>query len=83
MAKKSNIKKALRGAFLKDRIKFMSKTSQYFKDIKAELKHVNWPGRKLTIMYTLVVIVLSVLLAYFLGIFDFLFSLGLGKIIGF
>ena len=61
----------------------MSKTTEYFKEIKAELKHVNWPGRKITISYTVVVVALSVFTAYFLGIFDFLFSQGLGKIIGF
>ena len=61
----------------------MSKTKEYFNEIKGELKHVNWPGRKLTIAYTIIVIVLSVLVAYFLGFFDFLFSQGLQKIIGY
>ena len=61
----------------------MSKTTEYFKETKGELKHVVWPGRKLTILYTIVVIVLSILVAYFLGIFDFIFSKGLEKIIGY
>jgi preprotein translocase subunit SecE len=61
----------------------MAKISEYFKETKAELKHVNWPGRKLTINYTLIVIALSVLLAYFLGVFDFIFSKGLEKLISF
>ena len=61
----------------------MSKTTEYFKETKAELKHVNWPGRKMTIFYTIMVLVISILVAYFLGIFDFLFSKGLEKIIGF
>jgi preprotein translocase subunit SecE len=61
----------------------MSKITEYFKDTKAELKHVNWPGRKLTIFYTIIVLVVSVLVAYFLGFFDFLFSSGLQKIISF
>ena len=61
----------------------MSKTTEYFKEIKAELKHVNWPTRSQTIFYTLAVLGLSVLIAYFLGIFDFLFSQGIQKIIGF
>ena len=61
----------------------MSKTTEYFKDIKAELKHVNWPTRKQTITYTVFVLVLSILVAYFLGIFDFIFKNGLQKIIGF
>lgn len=61
----------------------MSKTTEYFKDIKAELKHVIWPSRSQTIFYTIIVVALSVFIAYYLGIFDFLFSQGLGKLIGF
>ena len=61
----------------------MVKITEYFKETKAELKHVNWPGRKLTFYYTMIVIALSVLVAYFLGIFDFIFSQGLMKLISF
>ena len=59
----------------------MSKITDYLKETKTELKHVIWPTRSQTFYYTLIVIILSVLIAYFLGIFDFIFSLGLGKII--
>ena len=61
----------------------MSKLTEYLKETKAELKHVIWPGRRQTFYYTLIVIVLSVLVAYYLGIFDFIFSKGLSKIISF
>ena len=61
----------------------MSKITEYFKEIKLELKHVVWPTRNQTVFYTLIVIVLSVLVAYYLGIFDFIFSQGLQKLIGF
>jgi preprotein translocase subunit SecE len=59
----------------------MSKITEYFKEIKAELKHVVWPTKNQTILYTLIVIVLSIIVAYFLGIFDFIFSQLLQKII--
>ena len=59
----------------------MSRITEYFKETKAELKHVIWPSRQQTFYYTLIVIVLSVLLAYFLGIFDFIFGRLLGRII--
>jgi len=59
----------------------MSKITEYLKETKTELKHVIWPSRSQTFYYTLVVIVLSVLVAYYLGIFDFLFSKILQKII--
>ena len=60
----------------------MSKITEYLKDTKTELKHVIWPSRSQTFYYTLIVIILSVAIAYFLGIFDFIFSRGIGKILG-
>lgn len=61
----------------------MSKITEYLEETKTELKHVIWPSRNQTLFYTLIVIILSVLLAYYLGIFDFIFSQVLQKIIGF
>lgn len=61
----------------------MSKITEYFQETKTELKHVIWPSKTQTFFYTLVVIILSGLVAYSLGIFDFLFSKGLEKIISF
>ena len=61
----------------------MSKVTEYFKETKGELKHVIWPTKRQALFYTLIVIVLSVLIAYFLGIFDFIFSKGLEKIVSF
>lgn len=59
----------------------MSKIKEYFEETKIELKHVIWPSKNQTMYYTLIVIVLSVVIAYYLGIFDFIFSQGLTKII--
>jgi preprotein translocase subunit SecE len=56
---------------------------KYLKDTKAEMSHVTWPTKKQTIAYTLAVIVISILVAYFLGAFDFIFSQGIKAIIGF
>ena len=58
-----------------------SKITEYLKETKGELKHVIWPSRNQTFYYTLIVIVLSVLIAYYLGVFDFVFSKLLGKIL--
>lgn len=58
-----------------------SKITEYFQDTKTELKHVVWPSRNQTLYYTLIVIILSVAISYYLGIFDFIFSQGLQKII--
>ena len=59
----------------------MSKVIEYLKETKAELKHVIWPKKSQTLYYTLIVIVLSILTGYYLGIFDFIFSRGLEKLI--
>ena len=47
---------------------------QYLKEVRAELRHVSWPTRAQTIMYTLVVIAISLAAAVYLGLFDYLFS---------
>jgi len=59
----------------------MSKITEYFKETKTELKYVIWPSRSQTIFYTLVVIGLSIFIGYFLGLFDFIFSKGLEKLL--
>jgi len=59
----------------------MSKIIEYFKETKTELKHVIWPSRNQTLYYTIIVVVLSLVISYYLGIFDFIFSQGLQKII--
>ena len=50
------------------------KITQYIKDTKAELKHVNWPTRAQAIGYTAIVIIFSIVVAALLGAFDFVFS---------
>ncbi len=53
----------------------------YVKETKAELKHVSWPTKKQALAFTLLTIVISILVAFYLGLFDFLFSLILEQII--
>ena len=59
----------------------MSKLSNYLTETKEELKHVSWLSRKQTIMFSVLVIVISIAVAAYLGFFDYLFSLGLKNII--
>lgn len=59
----------------------MSKITEYFKDTRAEFRHVNWPTRRQTIVFTALVLVISAVVAYSLGLFDYIFSQLLGKII--
>ncbi len=46
----------------------------YLKGSKEELKKVSWPQKKTVINHTIAVIIISVLVALFLGALDFLFS---------
>lgn len=47
---------------------------QYLKDTQSELKHVSWPTRKQAIIFTSIVVVVSVATAAYLGAFDWLFT---------
>ena len=59
----------------------MNKLINYIKDTRGELKHVSWPTKKQSIWFTVIVIVVSLLTAAFLGFFDFILSLGLDNFI--
>lgn len=56
----------------------MSKTKDYIKEVIAEGKNVHWPTRNQTILYTAAVLIVSAIIAYYLGLFDFIFGQGLG-----
>ena len=45
----------------------------FFKEVYTEGKKVDWPSREEAIKYTLIVIVISVTIAAFLGGLDFIF----------
>ena len=46
----------------------------YLKETKGEMKHVSWPTKKQSTYFTIIVIVISLLTAAFLGFFDFIFN---------
>ncbi|KKW09374.1 MAG: Preprotein translocase, SecE subunit [Candidatus Kaiserbacteria bacterium GW2011_GWA2_49_19] len=50
---------------------------QYLKDTRGELNHVAWPTRLQTIVYTIIVILLSIFIAMYLGLFDYIFTTSL------
>jgi len=51
-----------------------NKLFNYFKNSVAELKKVNWPTKKQTIDHTLLVVGISLGMALFLGIVDFILT---------
>ena len=52
----------------------MNKLITFIKEAKVELFKVNWPSKKQTLNYTLIVIGVSLAVAAFLGGLDYIFS---------
>lgn len=48
--------------------------NQYISETKAEMKHVSWPSRKQTIIFTSLVIAISLAMAIYLGALDTIFQ---------
>jgi len=61
--------------------KYWGKVVTYLKEAYAELKKVQWPTRRETLKYTLIVIGFSVGVAIFLGIIDYILTIVVGRII--
>ena len=57
------------------------KIKGFLKEVRLEMKKVNWPTRKETVKYTLIVVGLSVVVAAFLGSLDALFQFLLNRFI--
>lgn len=53
----------------------------YFREVRAEMKHVSWPSRRLTIVYTIVVVLVSLAVAVYLGLLDYVFSAVIKQVI--
>jgi len=58
-----------------------SKISTFLKEVKLEMKKVNWPNRQETIRYTLIVVGVSFAIAVFLGALDFIFTTLLNRFV--
>lgn len=52
----------------------MAGFGQYLKDTQSELNHVAWPTQAQTIVYTILVLAVSAAVAAYLGLFDYLFT---------
>ncbi len=52
---------------------------EYINETRGEMRHVSWPTRKQTVIYTSLVVGVSILTAVYLGLFDYIFT---DKLIG-
>lgn len=59
----------------------ISKPIKYFKESKEELKKVSWPTGKEALHLTIVVVVISGIIALFLGFFDLILNEGMSFIL--
>ncbi|RCW40307.1 MULTISPECIES: preprotein translocase subunit SecE [unclassified Halanaerobium] len=53
---------------------FFSKIAKFFRQVKSELKKVNWPNREEVASNTLVVLVTVISLIVFIGVLDLLLA---------
>lgn len=53
-----------------DKLPLLQRIKNYLKGVQAELRKVTWPTRKELLNYTVVVVVMTILIALFIGLFD-------------
>lgn len=61
---------------------FLGKSKKFFREVKAEMKKVTWPGRKEVVSNTFIVIVSVAIAAVVIGFFDAAVVGALKSIIG-
>ena len=54
----------------------------YLREVKLELNKVTWPSKQQTMNMTLVVIIVSILVAIYLGVLDLVFARLMAFILG-
>lgn len=59
----------------------MDRLTKYFRDTAAELRQVSWPTQRQAMLYTVLVIGISAVVAMFVGAFDFIFSKGISLLV--
>jgi len=79
-------KRARRGLFKKEIeimqiTKFPKKIFNFFREVKLEMKKIDWPSKKQVLKNTLIVIGVSLAIAIFLGGLDFIFTTLLNKFV--
>ncbi len=49
---------------------FLTRTQEFFREVIAEFRRVNWPSRQALINSTVVVLVVTLVISFFLGAVD-------------
>lgn len=61
--------------------KSADKLGKFFREVRAELKKVNWPDRKELVSSTIIVVISVIVIAAFIGVVDLVFSGLLGYVL--
>ena len=59
----------------------MSQLTKYIGMTIAELRQVSWPSQRQTILYTILVVAISAIVALYVGAFDYLFAQAINLIV--
>ena len=59
----------------------MNRLFNHFRATRGELKHVSWPTQRQIVIFTALVIAISILTGIYLGVLDFGFTRGLDAIL--
>ena len=70
-----------KGVLKNQKMKFIYKIPEFLKEVRIEMKKVTWLSRQETFKYTMIVVGVSIGVALFLGLWDFIFSTLLKKFI--
>lgn len=60
----------------------MTSPFTYLKHVREEFTHIVWPSNRTAIGHTLVVIFVAAVIALFVSLLDYIFGLGVNRIIG-
>ncbi len=59
----------------------MNRLLSYIRATRGELKHVSWPTQRQTVVFTILVILISVVTSLYLGLLDFGLTRGLDTLL--
>ena len=59
----------------------MTRFIKYLKATASEIRQVTWPTNREAALYTILIIIISTIVALYVGAFDYLFSQGINLLI--
>ena len=60
----------------------MTSPFTYLKHVREEFTHIVWPSNRTALAHTLVVILIAIIIALLVSILDYVFGLGVNRVIG-